>query len=90
LRAPRSGERQPREERMPSAALRPRVDVAERGPFPTRREEAAPAPIIQVSIGRIEVRATPPPAQAPRPRPSAPSAVSLEDYLRQRSKGEGR
>lgn len=46
-----------------------------------------PAPTIQVSIGRIEVRATRPPAPAlPRERTN-PSVMSLDEYLRQRSGG---
>lgn len=51
------------------------------------REPAPPAPTIQVTIGRIEVRATPPtaaPARAARP---ATPKLSLEDYLRSRSGG---
>jgi hypothetical protein len=46
-----------------------------------------PAPTIQVTIGRIEVRATP--AATPRPQAarSAPSVMSLDDYLNQRAKG---
>jgi hypothetical protein len=64
--------------------LQPRVTLAEPPP-PVRRE--APAPTIHVSIGRIEVRANPAPKAPLRERPSAPAAVSLEDYLRRRSKG---
>jgi hypothetical protein len=43
------------------------------------------APSIQVTIGRVEVRAvsSPPPAAAPRSRPAAPM-LSLEDYLKQK------
>jgi hypothetical protein len=53
-------------------------------------EAAASAPIINVTIGRVEVRATNAPA-APR-RESAPAAplMSLDDYLRQRAGGGGR
>lgn len=48
---------------------------------------APPAPTIQVTIGRIEVRATqPPPAQRQAPRPG-PRMVSLEEYLNQQEKG---
>lgn len=68
----------------PRVALAPLMPPAV--PAPIRSTEV-PAPTIQVTIGRIEVRATPPPAQPSRPRPPAPSAVSLEEYLRRRSKG---
>jgi hypothetical protein len=48
---------------------------------------AEPAPIIQVTIGRIEVRATPP-LSHPRSQPrSEPTVMGLDDYLRQRAKG---
>jgi hypothetical protein len=46
-----------------------------------------PAPTIQVTIGRIEVRATPPTAPSSTQSRSAPSVMSLEDYLRQRGGG---
>lgn len=46
-----------------------------------------PTPTIQVTIGRIEVRATqPPPAQRQAPR-SGPRMVSLEEYLDRQAKG---
>ena len=63
-----------------------------RGTRPERPAEGTTAPTIQVTIGRLEVRATPPPAagsrleSAPAPRP----APTLEDYLRRRSRGADR
>jgi hypothetical protein len=47
-----------------------------------------PSPTIQVTIGRVEVRAVMPPAQPTQAKPtrSAPS-LSLEDYLKQRNEG---
>jgi hypothetical protein len=54
-------------------------------PLPVMEKKSDAAPAIQVSIGRIEVRATPPPVSATRtPRPATPP-TNLEDYLRQRS-----
>jgi hypothetical protein len=53
------------------------------------QESASVVPTIQVTIGRIEVRATPPPASS-RPsqhQPAGPSVMSLDDYLDQRAKG---
>ena len=46
------------------------------------------SPTIQVTIGRIEVRATPPPPTA-RPQQQHPtsSRMSLDEYLKQRSRG---
>ena len=50
-------------------------------------ETSATPPNITVSIGRIEIRATQPPAQ-PRPKSrSTPSVMSLDEYLRRRSRG---
>ncbi len=44
-------------------------------------------PTIQVSIGRMEIR-TPPPPPPPRPKPRPkPPVMSLDEYLRQRSRG---
>jgi hypothetical protein len=46
-----------------------------------------PSPTIHVTIGRVEVRAAAPAAPAPRKTPAQPSAMSLEEYLRQRADG---
>lgn len=46
-----------------------------------------PAPTVQITIGRIEVRATPPPpARAEKKQPQTP-VLSLDEYLRQRNGG---
>jgi hypothetical protein len=53
---------------------------------PARQQKNAPVPpAINVTIGRVEVRAVPPVRESPRPK--APPVLSLEDYLRQRSSG---
>jgi hypothetical protein len=63
----------------------------ERSPSEYRREDvptesqSPAAPTIQVTIGRIEVRATPPTA-AP-PQHSGPKVMDLDEYLSQRAKG---
>ncbi|MCL4266854.1 MAG: hypothetical protein KJ069_26980 [Anaerolineae bacterium] len=54
---------------------------------PVVTKPAEPTPTVQITIGRIEVRATPPPpAKAEKKQPSAPM-MSLDDYLRQRNGG---
>jgi hypothetical protein len=45
------------------------------------------APIVRVTIGRIEVRAVHPTAPAPKPAKPAPPRLSLEDYLHERKRG---
>jgi hypothetical protein len=70
---------------MPLSLIRPAIQAVElemgRTAAPT------PTPVIQVTIGRIEVRATapvnPPPTQA---RPKSP-VMSLDEYLHQRGGG---
>ncbi|MEA5621543.1 hypothetical protein [Nostoc sp. UHCC 0251] len=49
-------------------------------------EDLETPPVVQVTIGRVEIRATPPapPPSRPKPRP-APSVMSLDDYLRRRA-----
>ncbi len=54
----------------------------------TAQTPPAAPPTIQVTIGRIEVRAAPPPAPIKRASPPT-STMSLDDYLRSRS-GAGR
>lgn len=58
---------------------------------PRRRSEAAsrPAepPAVQVTIGRVEVRASAPPVAAARRRSPPAASMSLDDYLKQRAGG---
>ncbi len=56
-----------------------------RSPLGERADKAASP--VQVSIGRVEVRAVfaPPPAEPAQPPPAA--ALSLDDYLEQRDAG---
>jgi hypothetical protein len=56
-------------------------------PAAPREEQQPPRPAINVTIGRVEVRAVfaPPPQPAPRPQPAP--AMSLEEYLKQRDGG---
>jgi hypothetical protein len=42
---------------------------------------------IQVTIGRIEVRAAPPPAPTPSKKRARPAGKSLDEYLQQRANG---
>jgi hypothetical protein len=41
-----------------------------------------------VTIGRVEVRATPTPAPLPKKGPAQPAMMTLDEYLRQRENGE--
>jgi len=67
---------------FPAAA--PPVPHPRRGRQQVDEAGAAPAPVVHVTIERIDVRAVPPPA-APAARPApAPRLMTLEEYLRQR------
>jgi hypothetical protein len=55
---------------------------------PIRRLPPA-SPTINVTIGRVEIRAVSPPAQQ-QAKPKPATVLSLKDYLRQRSKGVSR
>jgi hypothetical protein len=52
----------------------------------TREAPAEPAPTIQVTIGRIELRATHP-AERPRTAEVKPASSSLQEYLKRRARG---
>jgi hypothetical protein len=88
--AERPEHHRPQESLSTIPQLQPRVTLAERQPFAPQWESPAPEPVIHVTIGRIEVRATAAPIAPARERPAARPAVDLGEYLRQRSKGEGR
>jgi hypothetical protein len=70
-----------------SSPARPIASISSRPPALSRSLPIESA--INVTIGRVEVRATLPPVAAPAPRRNAP-IVSLDEYLRQRAKGAGR
>jgi hypothetical protein len=76
--------------REPPAAAREPVPVRSRVSIPSRRDQEiaertnAPDPIIHVTIGRVEVRASTPAEPRQKPRP-ANGATGLEDYLRRRT-----
>jgi hypothetical protein len=54
---------------------------------PVEQRSSTSAPVIRVTIGRVEVRAIHPPAPAPKPAKPAPPKLSLEDYLGKRERG---
>ena len=61
------------------AAVHPGPDER---PLPTA-QPPAPAPVVHVHIGRVEVRAAPPPRPS-APARSAPPLPTVDDYLRRR------
>lgn len=54
-------------------------------PKPPGRSRQDERPIVHVTIGRVEVRATPPPVARQRPQAAAPPVMTLEEYLRLRA-----
>lgn len=80
----------PAESPPPSRQNAPRRR-GEHGQVATTALSPAPSPTIEITIGRVEVRAVHPPAPATRPKPASPptARVSLEDYLRDQQ-GRGR
>lgn len=85
-REPTSPAVRPPAGREPSA-VKPAVRVAS-----DTLDSDTQAPAVRITIGRIEVRAVMPQPPAPLPKPVPPSsssAISLDEYLKQRS-GAGR
>ncbi|HEV7892221.1 MAG TPA: hypothetical protein VGP08_16360 [Pyrinomonadaceae bacterium] len=85
--------RQARRGRESSGTIEPRhVPRRERqaAARDAKRERAEAAPTINVTIGRVEVRATQAPAPAPKRTETAAPRMSLDDYLRRRRNGEVR
>lgn len=82
--------------------IRPVRPAREENSFPaavfTRREAtrlpansvSAPPPTIQVTIGRVEIRAVSPAPTPQRARPKSANVLSLEEYLRRRASGGSR
>jgi len=98
--APRPGRERPEapESQRPSAAaegavLPERVDRSEQRSVAARRRQgpqSSAAPVVHVTIGRVEVRAVPPgPARAERSRPEEPAVAALDQYLRRRARSRG-
>jgi hypothetical protein len=68
---------------MPNPASRASASRARAAPSGNMRDGGSSAPVVHVSIGRLEVRAAPTSA-APARRRDGPQPSSLDDYLRQR------
>lgn len=75
----------PIEGRIASAVER--VRAAQNRAAAAHPHTAPAAPTIQITIGRIEVRATQPPAAPQRRAAASSAAMSLDDYLRGRNGG---
>lgn len=84
-----SGYPERRESKIRVKVVSPQIiaDAIEHGSMnPDPRVEG---PNIHVTIGRIEIRATPPLATT-QPRRTSPNTMSLNEYLRQRAGGDGK
>jgi len=82
---------------IPPIEPRPAGDHRRGSPLPERADRIVPppeaereaAPTIKITIGRVDVRAVMAERPAPRPAPERRnSALSLEEYLKQRSGGK--
>jgi hypothetical protein len=77
----------PREDELPArSAVQAIVPTIRPLPSVPPTPKPKPEPTINVTIGRVEIRAVPPPAQQ-RAKPKPATVLSLEDYLRKRAKG---
>lgn len=75
---------------LPAVNLRPR-QTPRPAELPDEEQEQTPAPspenVINVAIGRIEVRATPAPTSRRERQQHGPKVMTLDDYMQQRSRG---
>ena len=73
-------------------AVQPQITTHEEPPHWQAEPVEPPktAPTIHVTIGRLDVRATPPPSPPQKEKRSRALVMSLEEYLRQRAQGSGR
>jgi hypothetical protein len=55
---------------------------------PREQAQASAAPTVNVTIGRVEVRAVPAPT-SPAPKPRSTPVMTLDEYLRRRATGGG-
>jgi hypothetical protein len=79
------GEGQPR--LQPRGAIMPHASALP-GSLPASQQPSPPAPTIRVTIGRVEVRATPPPSSPANVQRAAPQpSLSLDAYLKRRGGG---
>ena len=81
-------EKEPEDKRAVAEAfpeLRP-AQNRRRKDFSPVEQPLTSAPVIRVTIGRVEVRAIQPPAAVPKAKPASPK-LSLEDYLGKREGG---
>ena len=69
----------------PSATLIAPAIPYQAGP---ERPVSQPEPVINVTIGRIEVRATPASTPQSQKTRSTPPVMTLDEYLQKRSKGD--
>jgi hypothetical protein len=89
---PRDGQEDRRSQPAKEFTLNPDIASYPKG-VPARRDHTGPAdrqaPVIRVTIGRIDVRAQfPAPAPTPAVRQGRPAALSLEEYSKQRAEGK--
>jgi hypothetical protein len=83
----------PHSARAMKVTMQPQVTHYRKQTTPGRAETMArpePPTTIQVTIGRIEVRAAPPTAKPHSEKRSGPPVMSLDEYLRRRAKAGAR
>jgi hypothetical protein len=77
----------PLTEAAPPVVVQPRMERRRREPAAPETSISATRPTIQVTIGRVEVRAIPAPAPPGRRPHPQPTVMTLDEYLKQRAGG---